>query len=150
MGEVYLAFDTEMGRTVAIKILPGAMASNQQRLQRFIQEAKAACALNQPHILTIYEVGTTGLTPFIATEFIDSDTLRQRISAGMTLVETLDILIQAAGALAAAHAAGIIHRDIKPENIMVRHDGYIKLPRTRTFRICCTASDFRGGNKGFS
>ncbi|MFN2516591.1 MAG: protein kinase [Pyrinomonadaceae bacterium] len=127
MGEVYLALDTELDRTVAIKILPEALASDQQRLQRFIQEAKAASALNHPHILTIYEIGTTGTTPFIATEFIDGETLRQRITAGMKLVEILKIASQAASALAVAHAAGIIHRDIKPENIMVRRDGYIKL-----------------------
>jgi serine/threonine-protein kinase len=127
MGDVFLGLDTELDRTVAIKILPEAVASDQQRLQRFIQEAKAASALNHPHILTIYEIGTTETSRFIATEFIDGDTLRQRINAAMKLVEILDISIQAAGALVAAHAAGIIHRDIKPENIMVRRDGYIKL-----------------------
>jgi serine/threonine protein kinase/Tfp pilus assembly protein PilF len=127
MGEVYLALDTELGRTVAIKILPEALASNQRRLQRFIQEARAASALNHPHILTIYEIGTTGATHFIATEFIDGETLRQHISKGMKLAEILEIAIQAGSALAAAHEASIIHRDIKPENIMVRRDGYIKL-----------------------
>jgi eukaryotic-like serine/threonine-protein kinase len=127
MGEVYLALDTELDRTVAIKILPEALASDQQRLQRFIQEAKAASALNHPHILTIYEIGATGASRFIATEFIDGETLRQRISAGMNLLEILEIFVQAGSALATAHAAGIIHRDIKPENIMVRRDGYVKL-----------------------
>src|SRR5712692_7862172 len=127
MGEVYLALDTELGRIVAIKILPEALASNQRRLERFIQEARAASALNHPHILTIYEIGTTGATHFIATEFIDGETLRQHISKGMKLAEILDIAIQAGSALAAAHEASIIHRDIKPENIMVRRDGYIKL-----------------------
>ena len=127
MGEVYLALDTELDRTVAIKILPEALASDQQRLQRFVQEAKAASALNHPHILTIHEIGTTGATRFIATEFIDGETLRQRISAGMRLSDILEVAIQATSALAAAHAAGIIHRDIKPENIMVRRDGYIKV-----------------------
>src|SRR5712691_2981789 len=127
MGDVYLALDTELDRTVAIKILPEALASDPQRLQRFIQEAKAASALNHPHILTIYEIGATGASRFIATEFIDGETLRQRISAGMKLLEILEISIQAGSALSAAHAAGIIHRDIKPENIMVRRDGYIKV-----------------------
>ena len=127
MGEVYLALDTELDRTVALKILPEALATDPQRLQRFIQEAKAASALNHPHILTIYEIGDTGATRFIATEFIDGETLRHRINAGMRLVEILEISIQAGSALAAAHAAGIVHRDIKPENIMVRPDGYIKL-----------------------
>jgi serine/threonine protein kinase/Flp pilus assembly protein TadD len=127
MGEVYRALDTELDRTVAIKILPEALAGDQQRLQRFIQEAKAASALNHPHILTIYEIGTIGASRFIATEFIDGDTLRQRINAGLKLAEILEIAIQAGSALAAAHAAGIIHRDVKPENIMVRRDGYIKV-----------------------
>ncbi len=127
MGEVYLAFDTELDRTVALKILPEAVAANEQRLRRFIQEAKAASALNHPHILTIHEIGTTGNTRFIATEFIDGDTLRRRIAKGMLLPEVLDFAIQITSALAAAHAAGIIHRDIKPENIMVRRDGYIKV-----------------------
>ena len=82
MGEVYLALDTELDRTVAIKILSEAFASDQQRLQRFIQEAKAASALNHPHILTVHEIGTAGATRFIATEFIDGETLRQRIRDG--------------------------------------------------------------------
>jgi len=127
MGEVYLAIDTELDRTVAIKILPTVLAADGQRLQRFVQEAKAASALNHPHILTIYEIGVTGNSRFIATEFIDGDTLRQHIGAGMKLAEVLEVAIQACGALAAAHAAGIVHRDIKPENIMVRRDGYIKV-----------------------
>jgi len=127
MGEVYLAVDTELDRTVAIKILPAALAADTHRLQRFVQEAKAASALNHPHILTIYEIGVVGKSRFIATEFIDGDTLRPHIGAGMKLAEVLEITIQACGALAAAHAAGIIHRDIKPENIMVRRDGYIKV-----------------------
>jgi serine/threonine protein kinase/tetratricopeptide (TPR) repeat protein len=127
MGEVYLAVDTELDRTVAIKILPAALAADAQRLQRFVQEAKAASALNHPHILTIYEIGVVGKSRFIATEFIDGDTLRLHIGAGMKLAEVLEITSQACGALAAAHAAGIIHRDIKPENIMVRRDGYIKV-----------------------
>src|SRR5947207_12916420 len=127
MGEVYLARDLELDRTVAIKILPETLASDQQRLQRFIQEARAASALNHPHILTIYEVGVTGSSRFIATEFIDGETLRQRIGAGLNLAEALEIAIRVGSALSAAHAAGIVHRDIKPENIMVRHDGYVKV-----------------------
>src|SRR5712691_3125927 len=90
MGEVYLALDTELDRTVAIKILPEALASDQQRLRRFIQEAKAASALNHPHILTIYEIGTIGNSRFIATEFIDGDTLRQLISIGIKLTDILE------------------------------------------------------------
>src|SRR6266436_4704709 len=127
MGEVYLAQDTNLDRKVALKILPDDVATNQTRMRRFVQEAKAASALNHPNIITIHEIGTIGASHFIATEFIDGDTLRPRISAGMKLVEILEIAIQAASALAAAHAASIIHRDIKPENIMVRRDGYIKV-----------------------
>src|ERR1044072_7496888 len=116
MGEVYLAQDTELDRTVAIKILPERLAADPQRLQRFIQEARAASALNHPHILTIHEIGTTGNTKFIATEFIDGDTLRKRMNSGYeNLNEILEIAIHVTSALAAAHAAGIIHRDIKPE-----------------------------------
>lgn len=127
MGDVYLAHDTELDRTIAIKILPEDVAADQQRLHRFIQEARAVSALNHPHILTIYEVGVSHKVHFIATEFIDGDTLRRRIAKGIKLLDILDIAIQAGGALAAAHEEGIIHRDIKPDNIMVRRDGYIKL-----------------------
>jgi len=128
MGEVYLALDTELNRTVAVKILHQAVVANDQRMRRFIQEAQAASALNHPHILTIHEIGSTGNSKFIATEFIDGDTLRKRINSGsQKLNEILEIAVQTAGALGAAHAAGIIHRDIKPENIMVRRDGYVKV-----------------------
>ena len=127
MGEVYLATDTELDRTVAIKILPPDVARDGQRLQRFVQEAKAASALNHPHIITIYEIGTVGDSRFIATEFIDGETLRQRMSHGMRLLDVLEVSSQIASALVAAHAAGIVHRDIKPENVMVRKDGYAKV-----------------------
>jgi eukaryotic-like serine/threonine-protein kinase len=128
MGEVYLAQDTELNRTVAIKILPTDLDANEQRLSRFIREAKAISALNHPHILTIHEIGNTGDIGFIATEFIDGETLRQRIRSGfLNLNEILEIAVQTTGALASAHAAGIIHRDIKPENLMIRRDGYVKV-----------------------
>lgn len=127
MGEVYVAIDTELDRRVAIKILPAALASNRQRLQRFIQEAKTLSALNHPNILTIYEIGSTGASRFIATEFIDGATLRHRITERANLVEILEIGIQVGSALAAAHAAGIIHRDVKPENVMLRRDGIVKV-----------------------
>src|SRR5437016_4902276 len=104
MGEVYLANDSELDRTVAIKILPERLASDQQRLQRFVQEAKAASALNHPHILTIYEIGATGNSRFIATEFIDGETLRQRISAGLNLAEALELANQVGSSLSAAPA----------------------------------------------
>src|SRR5881394_2323204 len=127
MGEVYLAQDTELDRTVAIKILREGLAGDSQRLQRFIQEAKAASALNHPHILTIHEIGSFDNSRFMATEFIEGETLRERMKTGMKLSESLEFSIQVASALSAAHAAGIVHRDVKPENIMVRHDGYAKV-----------------------
>src|SRR5947209_3137682 len=128
MGEVYLAHDTELARTVALKILPAEFITDQKRLQRFFQEARAASALNHPNILTIYEIGQTESSRFIATEFIDGETLRRRISRStMTIAEALDVAIQVASALSAAHAAGIVHRDIKPENIMLRRDRLVKV-----------------------
>src|SRR5262252_3858585 len=117
MGEVYLAQDTDLDRLVALKILSSEFTSDQQRVIRFIQEAKAASALNHPNILTIYESGKTETTPFIATEFVDGLTLRQKMKAvPMNLSDVLDIAIQVSSALATAHAAGIVHRDMKPEN----------------------------------
>jgi serine/threonine protein kinase/Tol biopolymer transport system component len=128
MGEVYLAFDTELDRTVAIKTLAEAVASNQQRMQRFVQEAKAASALNHPNILTIHEIGTQPDNHFIVTEFIDGETLRQHmVHTRLTLSGAVDIALQVASALASAHAAGIVHRDVKPENIMLRRDGIVKV-----------------------
>ena len=127
MGEVYLAQDTKLDRPVALKFLPGDVAAHQSRVKRFIQEAKAASALNHPNILTVYEIGQVDDTTFIATEFVDGVTLRDRIRQRLRLVEILDIAIQIASALVAAHAANIVHRDIKPENIMVRKDGIVKV-----------------------
>jgi eukaryotic-like serine/threonine-protein kinase len=128
MGEVYLAQDTELERTVALKVLPEQVASDQQRMQRFVQEAKSASALNHPNILTIYEIGRADTVRFIATEFINGLTLRQQMTAAnITLSEALNISIQICDALSAAHLAGILHRDIKPENVMVRPDGYVKV-----------------------
>jgi serine/threonine-protein kinase len=128
MGEVYLAEDTQLDRTVALKVLPPDIASDQQRMQRFIQEAKAASALNHPNILTIYGIGEADSACFIATEFIDGITLRERVlKAPMPIGDVLEVGMQVASALSAAHEAGIVHRDIKPENIMLRPDGYIKV-----------------------
>ena len=128
MGEVYLAHDTELDRKVALKILPAEVAANQDRMRRFVQEAKAAAALNHSNIAHIYEIGESEGTHFIAMEFIDGEILRHRIlEPSMKLSEVLDLAIQCASALAAAHLAGIAHRDIKPENIMVRHDGIVKV-----------------------
>jgi eukaryotic-like serine/threonine-protein kinase len=128
MGEVYLAKDTRLRRNVALKLLPSDLSLSKDRLLRFEQEAYAASALNHPNILTIYEIGQADERHFIAAEFIDGVTLRQRMtSSQLELTEVLDAVVQVASALAAAHQAGIVHRDIKPDNIMVRHDGYVKV-----------------------
>ena len=128
MGEVYLAEDSRLGRLVALKLLPTFLSADEDRLARFKQEARIASALNHPNILTIYEIGQLDGRQFIAAEFIEGATLRERMKTGdVTLVEALEIASQVADALAAAHQAGIVHRDIKPENIMVRHDGYVKV-----------------------
>ena len=129
MGVVYLATDTTLGRQVAIKILPSEFTHDEQRLRRFNQEARAASALNHPNILTIHQVGEADGHFFIATEFIDGQSLRERIEASgkLAVADALNIATQVASALAAAHEAGIIHRDIKPENVMIRRDGYAKV-----------------------
>ena len=128
MGEVYLAADTKLGRTVALKFLPADVASDQKRMQRFTREAYAASSLNHPNIITIHEIEQEGPVTFIATEFIEGVTLRERLAGGpLGIEEALDVAIQAASALAAAHAKEIVHRDIKPENIMLREDGYVKV-----------------------
>ena len=127
MGEVFLAQDTRLDRKVAMKILSEKVSARSDGLSRFIQEAKAASALNHPNIITVYDIGEFDGDHYIATEFIDGHTLRERMKERLTFDETLSILIQTAEALAAAHDAGIVHRDIKPENVMVRQDGYVKV-----------------------
>ncbi|MFN0108801.1 MAG: protein kinase domain-containing protein [Blastocatellia bacterium] len=128
MGEIYLAQDTRLGRRVALKILLTHFTSDEDRVHRFEQEARAASALNHPNIITIFEIGHDNATHFIATEFVEGQTINQRLAMGrMNLVEVLDAAIQVANALTAAHAAGIVHRDIKPENVMLRPDGYVKV-----------------------
>jgi serine/threonine protein kinase/tetratricopeptide (TPR) repeat protein len=128
MGDVYLAEDTLLGRRVALKLLRMGFTKEEERLRRFEQEARLVSALNHPSIMTIYEIGHADSLHYIATEFIEGETLRQRLrKSRLPISEILDISIQVAGALAAAHQAGIVHRDIKPENIMLRLDGYIKI-----------------------
>ena len=128
MGEVYLAEDTQLGRKVALKLLAKELTQNRDRLNRFDQEAYAASALNHPNILTIYEMGDEAGRHFIATEFVDGETLRHRLGGPpIDLIDVLGIGIQIAGALEEAHAAGIIHRDIKPENVMIRRSGHVKV-----------------------
>ena len=125
MGEVYLAQDTKLDRKVAIKFLHEEFSKDPNKLSRFVQEAKAASALNHPNILTVYEIGEVDGKNYIATELIDGKTLREHLShrESLQLNVILKIGVQVSEALAAAHQAGIIHRDIKPENIMLRKDG---------------------------
>src|SRR2546430_6641449 len=128
MGEVYLATDVTAGRKAALKLLPMRFTGDAERLKRFQQEARAVVALNHPNILTVYEIGEDHSTHYIASEMIEGETLRQRLMRGrMELSEAVDVAIQVASALAAAHDAGIVHRDIKPENIMLRPDRYVKV-----------------------
>ena len=132
MGEVYRAEDVALHRPVALKVLPRELAGDPDRLARFSHEARAASALNHPHLLAIYEVGQARIDSetvhFLAMELVDGDTLRQVLSSRRTpLKRTLDYLAQVAEALAAAHAAGIIHRDLKPENVMIAAAGYAKV-----------------------
>ncbi len=128
MGEVYLAHDRRLRRKVALKLLPSSVTKDVNRLHRFEQEARAASALNHPNIIAIYEICEVNSTLMMAAEFVEGETLRQRLAFGaLPLNEVLRISIQIAAALSAAHKAGIIHRDIKPENIMIRPDGYVKV-----------------------
>jgi serine/threonine protein kinase/tetratricopeptide (TPR) repeat protein len=128
MGEVYLAQDKRLGRQVALKLLPAQFTASPERIRRFELEARAASALNHPNIVTIHEIGDTEGTRFIVTEFIEGKTIRDLMAERtISLIEALDVTIQAASALEAAHKAGIVHRDIKPENMMLRNDGYLKI-----------------------
>lgn len=131
MGEVHLALDARLGRKVAVKLLLAEFTTDAERLRRFEQEARAASALNHPNIITIYEIGETGSAHYIVTEYVEGETLRQRMTAApeqcVPLSDAIDVALQIATALAAAHEAGIAHRDIKPENVMVRRDGIVKV-----------------------
>ncbi len=128
MGEVYLAQDTRLGRKVAIKVLPAEFASDPERLARFEQEARAAAALNHPHIAVVHDIGTEGDTHFMVQEYLEGDTLREPLQKGaLPLKKALGLATEIAEALAAAHAAGIIHRDLKPENIFVTRQGHAKV-----------------------
>src|SRR6266496_3208652 len=128
MGDVYLATDVTAGRKAALKLLPERFTGDAERLKRFQQEAHAVVGLNHPNILTVYEIGEDHSTHYIASELIEGEALRQRLIRGrMEVGEAVDVAIQVASALAAAHETGIVHRDIKPENIMLRPDGYVKV-----------------------
>jgi len=128
MGQVYRATDTGIGRNVAIKVLPPNLASEQQRLQRFEQEAKAAGALNHPNVVAIYDVGAHDGAPYVVSELLEGETLRDRLqSNALPLRKSIEYAVQIARGLAAAHARGIVHRDIKPENLFITKDGHVKI-----------------------
>ena len=127
MGEVYLAHDDRLDRHVAIKILPMRFAHTPQWVKRFEQEAKSASALNHPNILTIFEIGKRGDNHYIVSEFVEGQSVRSLLAADLSFDKKLELTIQIAEALHAAHSANIVHRDIKPENVMVRPDGLVKV-----------------------
>jgi DNA helicase-2/ATP-dependent DNA helicase PcrA len=128
MGAVYKAYDEKLHRVVALKLLPPEYISQEERRRRFLQEARAVSALNHPHILTVYEFGEDAGHPYMAMEYVEGETLRQKITGrALQVSETLEIALQITEGLAKAHEAGIVHRDLKPENLMVRRDGYVKI-----------------------
>jgi len=128
MGEVYLAHDAKLDRPVALKFLSPGLAVDRDRLRRFHQEARAASSLNHPHIVVVHDFGEVEDRPYLVTEFIEGETLRHRLQQGpLAMRDVVDVGVQLASALAAAHARGLVHRDIKPENIMLRPDGYAKV-----------------------
>src|SRR5688572_16310485 len=128
MGEVYAAHDEKLDRRVAVKLIAKDLAQDMDRLQRFRQEAHAASSLNHPNIVVVHDFGELDGRPFIVTELVEGVTLRDRLRQGpLPIAEAIEIALQVTGALAAAHARGLVHRDIKPENVMVRPDGYVKV-----------------------
>src|SRR5215471_5143306 len=128
MGEVYRARDPRLKRDVAIKVLPASFSSDPQRLHRFEQEANAAAALNHPNILAVHDIGQQDGSPYIVSELLDGETLRERLRGGALPVrKAIDYAQQIARGLAAAHDKGILHRDLKPENIFVTRDGRVKI-----------------------
>ncbi|HEX9501236.1 MAG TPA: serine/threonine-protein kinase, partial [Thermoanaerobaculia bacterium] len=128
MGEVYRARDPRIGREVAVKVLPAACSTDRSRMARFEQEARAAGVLNHPNLLTIYELGTHDGSPFIVSELLEGQTLRERMSAGaIQQRRAIEYAIAIANGLAAAHARGILHRDLKPENIFITNDERVKI-----------------------
>src|SRR6266498_1028134 len=128
MGEVYRARDTKLGRDVALKVLPAEVSSDPERRRRFEAEARSASALNHPNIVTVYDIGSSDSTIYVAMEMVEGKTLRELILAEpLPTRKLLEIGVQIAEGLAKAHAAGIVHRDLKPENLMVSRDGYAKI-----------------------
>lgn len=143
MGEVYLAEDTRLERKVALKVLPADVAANQDRMQRFVREAKAASSLNHPAIAYIYEIGEAEGVNFMAMEYVEGATLGEKIHVEKNDLRTLlKYLAQVADGLAKAHAAGIVHRDLKPDNIMISRDGFAKI---LDFGLAKLVEEGRGG-----
>jgi serine/threonine protein kinase len=128
MGEVYRARDTRLDRDVAVKILPESVASDPERLARFDREAKAIAALSHPNILALHDAGTEGSVTFAVMELLEGETLRDRLTSGaLPPRRAIDIAVQIARGLAAAHAKGLVHRDLKPENVFLVADGHVKI-----------------------
>src|SRR5256885_4695591 len=128
MGEVYRARDARLNRTVAIKVLPTSFSADPDRLQRFAQEARAAAALNHPNILAIYDIGESKNAPYVVSELLEGETLRERLRTGaLSTRRTIEYGLQVARGLAAAHDKGIVHRDLKPENLFITADGRVKI-----------------------
>src|SRR6202795_4543483 len=128
MGEVYKARDPRLGRDVAIKVLPSSFSSDSDRLQRVAQEARAAAALNHPNILAIFDIGEDKGAPYVVSELLEGETLRDRLRSGaLSIRKAIDFALQIAHGLAAAHDKGIVHRDLKPENLFVTKEGRVKI-----------------------
>src|SRR6185312_15278048 len=128
MGEVYRAHDSRLDRTVAIKVLPASFSADRDRMQRFAQEARAAAALNHPNILSIFDIGDQQGSPYVVSELLEGETLRERLRSGpLSSRKAIDYALQVARGLAAAHEKGIVHRDLKPENIFITNDGRVKI-----------------------
>src|SRR6478752_5463294 len=149
MGEVYLARDPKLDRDVALKLLSADVVDVPDRMRRFVQEARAASSLNHPNILTIHEIDETASGHFMATEFVDGETLRERMAGRpVSIDEAVDVGCQVASALTAAHAAGIVHRDIKPENLMQRRDGLVKVVDFGLAKLADPAASMRDADTG--
>ncbi len=128
MGEVYKALDPRLGRDVAIKVLPSSFSADPDRLQRFAQEARAAAALNHPNILAIFDIGEDKGAPYVVSELLEGETLRDRLRGGaLSTRKAIDFALQIAHGLAAAHEKGIVHRDLKPENLFITHENRVKI-----------------------
>jgi eukaryotic-like serine/threonine-protein kinase len=128
MGEVYRATDTKLGRTVAVKVLPEALAADEERVQRFEREAKVLASLNHPHIAALYGMEEAGGRHFLIMELVDGETLADRLSAGpLSTPDALGLAAQIADALDTAHEQGIVHRDLKPANVKITPDGKVKV-----------------------